>query len=46
VLRLVERSTHGTCRLESKVLAAQLIALTPRAEQDRILAKVDQLLVV
>ncbi|MEI9948244.1 MAG: restriction endonuclease subunit S [Pseudomonadota bacterium] len=43
VLAKVERSSHGTCRLESEVVETLPIALPPLAEQKRIVARVDQL---
>jgi type I restriction enzyme S subunit len=44
ILGLVERSTHGTCKLQSEKLSAFLFGLPPLAEQHRIVAKVDELL--
>jgi len=44
VLSMVERSTHGTCRLPSERVEMLPIALPPIAEQKRIVAKVDQLM--
>ena len=44
ILDLVERSTHGTCKLQSQKLFAFLFGLPPLAEQHRIVAKVDELL--
>lgn len=44
VLARVERSTHGTCRLDSEVVETLPIALPPLDEQRRIIAKVDRLL--
>jgi type I restriction enzyme, S subunit len=43
-LNLVERSSHGTCRLPAEKLFSQLIPLPPLAEQKRIVAKVDELM--
>ncbi|MGB3294163.1 MAG: restriction endonuclease subunit S, partial [Phormidesmis sp.] len=43
-LSLVERSSHGTCRLETSKLFSTVLALPPLAEQHRIVAKVDQLM--
>jgi type I restriction enzyme, S subunit len=44
VLASVERSSHGTCRLDSEVVETLPIALPPLDEQQRIVAKVDQLM--
>jgi type I restriction enzyme S subunit len=44
VLEKVERSSHGTCRLESEVVEMLPIALPPLAEQGKILARVEQLM--
>lgn len=44
VLQRVERSTHGTCRLDSAVVESLLVPLPPLAEQKRIVARVDQLM--
>lgn len=44
VLAAVERSTHGTCRLESNFLSDLAIPLPPLTEQRRIVAKVDELM--
>lgn len=43
-LNLVERSSHGTCRLETNKLFSSLVAIPPLPEQYRIVAKVDQLM--
>lgn len=43
MLKEVLRSSHGTCRIESDAIASFEIALPPRAEQARILAKVEEL---
>jgi type I restriction enzyme S subunit len=44
VLRLVLRSTHGTCKLLTDDLFSLPIPIPPLAEQGRILAKVNELL--
>jgi type I restriction enzyme S subunit len=44
VLAAIERSTHGTCKLQTEVLEAFLIPIPPVAEQRRIVAKVDELM--
>lgn len=44
VLRLVQRSTHGTCRLLTDDLFGLPIPIPPLAEQPRIVAKVDELM--
>jgi type I restriction enzyme, S subunit len=44
VLALVQRSTHGTCKLLTNDIQSLLIPLPPLAEQQRILAQVDQLM--
>ncbi|HEY4528756.1 MAG TPA: restriction endonuclease subunit S [Luteimonas sp.] len=41
---LVDRSSHGTCKLISEKLWAHTVSLPPLAEQHRIVAKVDQLM--
>ncbi len=43
VLALVERSTHGTCKLPYEALAALPLPIPPLAEQTRIVARVDEL---
>lgn len=43
ILKLVERSTHGTCKLESSKIFSFPIPLPPFVEQRRIVARVDQL---
>lgn len=45
-LDLVERSTHGTCKLKSERLFEELIPLPPLAEQGRIIEKADELMVI
>lgn len=44
VLRLVERSTHGTCRLDSQRIEMLAIPLPPLPEQRRIVKRVDHLM--
>jgi len=44
MLQRVERSSHGTCRLDSEEVERFPIALPPLAEQARIVAKVDHLM--
>jgi type I restriction enzyme S subunit len=44
VLRLVRRSTHGTCKLLTADLFSLPISIPPFAEQHRIVAKVDELM--
>jgi hypothetical protein len=44
VLRLVRRSTHGTCKLLTGDLFSLPIPIPPLPEQDRIIAKVDELM--
>jgi type I restriction enzyme S subunit len=41
---LVDRSSHGTCKLISEKLWAMRVAVPPLAEQHRIVAKVDELM--
>lgn len=43
ILELVERSSHGTCKLESDKLFAFRFGLPPLAEQSRIVARVTEL---
>jgi type I restriction enzyme S subunit len=40
ILALVERSTHGTCKLESPKIFGMSFALPPLAEQSRIVTRV------
>lgn len=46
VLAFVERSSHGTCRLDSAAVENLPLALPPLAEQKRIVAKVNHLMAV
>ena len=46
VLRLVLRSTHGTCKLLTDDLFSLPIPIPPLAEQRRILAKVNELMAI
>jgi type I restriction enzyme S subunit len=46
VLRLVLRSTHGTCKLLTDDLFSLPIPIPPLAEQCRVIAKVDELMAV
>jgi type I restriction enzyme, S subunit len=43
-LSLIERSTHGTCRLETDKLLSTILAIPPLAEQHRIVAEIDRLM--
>ncbi|MBK6514948.1 MAG: restriction endonuclease subunit S [Polyangiaceae bacterium] len=43
---MVERSSHGTCRLDSEAVEMLPVALPPLDEQKRIVAKVEQLMKV
>lgn len=45
-LSLVEYSTHGTCRIDSEKLLMSVVALPPKQEQERILRRVDILMVM
>jgi type I restriction enzyme S subunit len=44
VLERIERSSHGTCRLDSKDYKSMPIPIPPLPEQRRIVAKVDELM--
>gem|GEM_PF-4353060 len=44
IVGLVDRSSHGTCKLISEKLWAHNVFLPPLAEQSRIVAKADQLM--
>ena len=44
ILALVERSSHGTCKLQTKTIQGLTIPIPPLAEQYRIVAKVDELM--
>lgn len=44
MLTRIERSSHGTCRLDSKGYASLPVPIPPLAEQHRIVAKVDELM--
>jgi type I restriction enzyme S subunit len=46
VLGMVERSSHGTCKLQTKTIQSLLIPIPPLAEQHRIVAKVEELMVL
>ena len=43
ILGLVDRSTHGTCKMESPKIFGLAVPLPPLAEQTRIVARVTQL---
>jgi len=43
---LVDRSSHGTCKLISKKLWTFMVECPPLAEQHRIVAKVDELMAI
>ena len=44
MVALVDRSSHGTCKLISEKLWSFKVSLPPLAEQHRIVAKVDELM--
>ncbi|HBO1819738.1 restriction endonuclease subunit S [Pseudomonas chengduensis] len=44
IVGLVDRSSHGTCKLISEKLWSHIVCLPPLPEQHRIVAKVDQLM--
>ncbi len=44
MLQQVERSSHGTCRIDSELVERFPIPLPPLPEQKRIVAKIDQLM--
>lgn len=44
ILKRVQRSSHGTCRLEGSDYGDLLIPIPPLAEQRRIVAKIDELM--
>lgn len=44
MVKLVDRSSHGTCKLISEKLWTHAVSLPPLAEQHRIVARVDQLM--
>jgi type I restriction enzyme S subunit len=46
VLELVDRSTHGTCKLRTERLFSMPIALPPTEEQQRIMNRFDELMTI
>lgn len=46
MLKRVQRSSHGTCRIEGTDYSEFLVPIPPLAEQHRIVAKVDALMVL
>ena len=44
VLALVQRSTHGTCKLKSDDLFSMVLPIPPLAEQHRIVVRVDEIM--
>ncbi|MBR0704569.1 restriction endonuclease subunit S [Bradyrhizobium diazoefficiens] len=45
-LELVERSTHGTCRLETDRFASCVVGIPPLLEQTRILETINKLMLI
>ena len=43
ILALIDRSTHGTCKLESPKIFGKLLPFPPLAEQSRIVTRVTEL---
>ncbi|SFU57700.1 restriction endonuclease subunit S [Halomonas korlensis] len=43
-LGMVERSTHGTCRLQTERFASSVVGIPPLVEQKRIVARVTELI--
>ncbi len=46
ILGAIERSTHGTCKLETEFLQSVTVPLPPLAEQRRIVGKVGEVMCV